>query len=138
MSAERFDRIEARLDGVQEHVSELQGQVSELQGQVSDLQGNVSQLQGDVSQLRGDVSHLQGDMSHLQDDVTDLKNGQARLEQKVHVLHEDVIDRIKALEPGAELKLAMQRESAALRERLERYEAENQDAHRYFKARLDK
>jgi len=68
-TAARFDRVEQRLD----------------------------RLETGQTDLKTDVAQLKADVDHLKTDVIDLKQGMAQLRNEMHVLHEDAIDRIRAI-----------------------------------------
>ena len=89
MSEEQFDRVEGRLDG---------------------LEGKVDVLQADVTVLKTDVVVLKSDVAGLKTEVVDLR-------RYVGVLHEDVIDRIKAIPDwSVELRREMREGFAEMRE----------------------
>ena len=107
MSEERFDRIEVRLDA--------------LDNGVVRLQHDVSKLQGDVVKLQGDVAILQGDMTELKTDVTGLRVEVRDVKHQMHVLHEEVLDRIAAIPDAREsLRLEIRAGFAEIREEFNR------------------
>jgi chromosome segregation ATPase len=73
---ERFDRIDTRLD--------------RLKAGQDDLRGDVKNLQAGQDSLRSDVRKLQADHGTLRTDLEDLGH-------EMRVLHDEVLDRIKAI-----------------------------------------
>jgi uncharacterized coiled-coil DUF342 family protein len=71
MSEERLERIEQELGG----------------------------LKTDVAGLKTDVGGLKGEVGGLREDMTKLQGGLKEFREQMLVLHEDTIDKIKALAP---------------------------------------
>ena len=92
MSEERLARIESKLDG---------------------LTGTVETLAGTVATLAEGQAHLQRGQEKLEARVGTLETGQDDLRRHMSVLHEDVIDKMRALDP-APLIAATERRLRAL------------------------
>jgi chromosome segregation ATPase len=73
---ERFDRIDSRLD--------------RLEAGQDDLRSDVKNLQAGQDSLRSDVRELRADHGTLRTDLEDLG-------RHMRVLHEEVLDRIRAI-----------------------------------------
>ena len=82
MSEERFDRLDAKF---------------------AVLTADVSALTTDVAVLKTDVAGLKTDVAGLKTDVAELRVGQVDLGHQMRLLHEDVIDRIKAIPDSREV-----------------------------------
>jgi DNA anti-recombination protein RmuC len=86
MSEERWDRIESKIDT--------------LTTDVGVLKADVGVLKTDVGVLKADVGRLDVGFAELQDNQVSLHVQLARLDQKVHVLHEANLDQFKLLAEG--------------------------------------
>jgi chromosome segregation ATPase len=86
MSEERWDRIESKIDT--------------LTTDVGVLKADVGVLKADVGVLKADVGRLDVGFAELQDNQVSLHLQLARLDQKVHVLHEANLDQFKLLAEG--------------------------------------
>lgn len=102
MSEERFDRLDARLDSVE-------ADVGKLKADVSVLKNDVSVLKTDVAVLKTDVAELKTDVSGLKHEVVDLR-------RHMGVLHEEVLDRFRALGEDDSLRREMRAGFAELRQ----------------------
>ncbi len=90
MSDDRLARIEGRLEELVVGQAELRTEVGGLRGDVAELKEDVGGLKVDVAELKEDVGELKSDVRRLDSRVDDVQ-------RHMHVLHEDVIDRIKGL-----------------------------------------
>ena len=99
MSEERFDRIEQRLE----------------------------QFDARFDQVNVRLDRLEAGQTELAAGQAELKAGQTELKHEMHVLHEDVIDRIKAVRPDgpswADMRQAFAQQDERLARRLDPLEA---------------
>jgi chromosome segregation ATPase len=130
VSEERFDRIERRLDGVA-------ADVAVLQTDVAVLKSDVAVLKVDVSELKTDVSELKTDVWELKAKVADNTTGIADLRRHMGVLHEEVLDRFRALAEDDSLRREMRAGFAELRQLLKDLTVVGDAADRRFAATLD-
>jgi chromosome segregation ATPase len=79
-----------------------QQRLERIDSTVQRLDEGFAVLRHDVDVLKVDVAELKVDVAELKDDVGDLKQGQDELRRHMLVLHEEVLDRIKALAPDLE------------------------------------
>jgi len=114
MSEERWDRIESKIDALTADVGVLKTDVGVLKTDVGVLKTDVGVLKADVGVLKVDVGVLNADVgvlkanvgrldvgfAELQDNQVSLHVQLARLDQKVHVLHEANLDQFKLLAEG--------------------------------------
>lgn len=107
MSEERFQRLEHKLDGVVADVSSLKADVSVLKTDVAELKTDVAELKTDVAVLKTDVSGLRADVSGLKTDGVSIQASIIDLGHQMRVLHEDVLDRIRAADPTEILRAEM-------------------------------
>jgi chromosome segregation ATPase len=103
MSGERFDRIESTLEVLKSDVKELRTDVSGLKSDVKELRTDVNGLKSDVKELRTDVNGLKTDVKELRTDMNGLKTDVTGLRHYMGVIHEDLIDRIRASAEPVEL-----------------------------------
>ena len=91
-----FDHITSERRNVENYVDnkieQVNTKVDALQKDVSTLKTDVSTLKTDVSTLKTDVSTLKADVSTLKADVSTLKVDMKRVENKVDVLTDAVIE----------------------------------------------
>jgi hypothetical protein len=151
MSEERFDRLENRVDAVAAGVAELKTDVAELKTGVAGLKTGVAELKTGVAGLKTDVAGLKTGVAGLKTSTAGLETGGASL--RVHVqantaaiaelrrhmgmLHEDVIDRIRALKEDDSLRREMRAGFAELRQLLTDHTVVGDAADRRFAATLD-
>ena len=109
MSEERFQRIEQKLDGVV----------------------------ADVAVLKTDVAVLKADVAGLKTDVGGLKTDVAALGNQMRVLHEDVIDRIRATDSTEILRAEMRSGFAEVLRALADHAVPGEAADRLFARVLD-
>jgi chromosome segregation ATPase len=81
-------------------VGVLKADVGALKADVGVLKADVSVLKADVGGLKADVGRLNVGFAELQDSQVSLHVQLARLDQKVHVLHEANLDQFKLLAEG--------------------------------------
>ena len=134
MSEEQLARIESKLDSLSGTVESLAGTVTTLvtgqarletqagtleTGQVR-LEAQVGRLEAGQARIETQVETLEAGQARLETQVETLEAGQARLEtaegdlrRHMHVLHENVIARMKASDP-APLIAATERRLRAL------------------------
>jgi chromosome segregation ATPase len=103
MSEERFDRIESTLEVLKSDVGQLRTDVTELRTDVNGLKVDVKELSTDVNGLKADVTELRTDVTGLKTDVTGLRTDVTGLRHYMGVIHEDLIDRIRASAEPVEL-----------------------------------
>jgi chromosome segregation ATPase len=156
----KTDVAELKTDvaGLKTDVAELKTDVAELKTDVAGLKTDVAGLKTDVAGLKTDVAELKTDVAGLKTDVAGLKTSTAGLETggaslRVHVqantaaiaelrrhmgmLHEDVIDRIRALKEDDSLRREMRAGFAELRQLLTDHTVVGDAADRRFAATLD-
>jgi len=105
---------EGRLTGIENNLTEIRGDVRVLKTDVQELKTDVQVLKTDVQVLKTDVQELRTDVQELRTDVRDLGH-------QMRVLHEDVIDRIKAIpDPTETIRREMRTGFAELREEMNR------------------
>ena len=94
---EELEKTNNRMDAMQKGISNLKSDVSTLKSDVSTLKSDVSTLKSDVSTLKSDVSTLKSDVSTLKSDVSILKEGQARIDNNVTTIADElgILDKIK-------------------------------------------
>src|SRR5262245_61805764 len=102
MSQEHFERIDNRLD--------------RLEGDVIALRVDVAGLKTDVGGLKTDVGSLKTDVAGLTAAVAALDIKQDDHARQMRVLHEDLVDRIKAIPTDGPTRAEMQRGFDTLRE----------------------
>jgi uncharacterized coiled-coil DUF342 family protein len=129
MSEERFERIEQRLDGLWVDMAEIKADVAELKTDVAELKTDVAGLKTDVAGLKTDVGGLKGAVTDLQRESRDLR---------IHmgVLHEDLVDRIKAIREDDSLRREMRAGFAELKQLLLDHAIPGDAADRHFAATL--
>ena len=106
MSEERLERIESKVAGLTDTMAGLTGMVAGLTDKVDGLTGRVDGLTDKVDGLTGKVDGLTDRFDGLTGTVATLVQGQTRLEtgmerlrHEMHVLHEDTLARIEAMDP---------------------------------------
>ena len=123
MSEDRLDKLEARLDA----------RFDELRREMHGLNDGLRQ------EMHGLGDGLRKEMHVLHDEAGRQMHAlHEDLGRQMRVLHEDTIDRISAMDSRAELRLEFRRGDGVLQEQIDHNELHNQDAHKFFKARLDK
>lgn len=90
MSGESFERIEHRLHRLETGQDALRADVAGLKSDVAELKADVGELKSDVAGLKSDVVGLKADVVGLKANVDDLG-------REMRVLHEDAVERIKAI-----------------------------------------
>jgi chromosome segregation ATPase len=143
MSKQQLDRMEGRLNETAGEVAGLRLKVDVFETKMDVLQTDVSGLKADVSGLKADVSGLKADVSGLKADVSGLKTEVSGLGERIEdvsrhmgVMHEDLIDRIKALDWREEARSDMHRNVAEVRVELAAHATTDGDAHRFFATSL--
>ena len=107
--------------------------------QLSRLDSRLDRVEGRIDRMADDIAVLQTDVGVLKTDVKDLKIGQARLEdrleevhQRMGVMHEDLVDKIKALGGDDGTRLEMRRTVGEVRREFAEHATLDDDAHRFF------
>jgi hypothetical protein len=93
MTDEPLARIESKLDA-------LTGTVETVAGTVATLVEGQAHLQRGQAKLEAGQAKLEVGQAKLGARVGALETGQDDLRRHMHVLHEDVIDKMRALDPG--------------------------------------
>lgn len=142
MSEERLIRIESKLDlfiedqidlkrrtvdyrpgqaELRAEVSDLKAGVAELRTDVNDLKVGVAELRVDVNELKAGVAEIRADVAELRIEVKDIQAGQVDLgaafvdlRRYVGVLHEEALNRIRAIGQDDGLRQEMRRGFAEL------------------------
>ena len=87
--------------------------------------------------IDGQLARLEGDVATLKSDVAGLKTEVVDLRRHMSVLHEDVIDRIRAQAEDDSLRREMQAGFAEIRHLLQNHVVVGDAADRRFALRLD-
>jgi chromosome segregation ATPase len=117
MSEERLARIEAKVDRLEGDVGGLRGEVGGLRSEVGGLRGEVGELRSDVETLKTGQGKLGVGLEELRVGVEELRVGHQELRigqerlwtevidlrRHMGVLHEEVLENIKALAPDPAL-----------------------------------
>ncbi|HEY2907095.1 MAG TPA: hypothetical protein VGJ29_14425 [Vicinamibacterales bacterium] len=109
----RLERIEDRLETVVTGQAELRADMRELRTGHTELRADVGELRAGHEALRADVRELKTGYAELRKSVDDVRH-------EMHVLHEDVLDRIAALPTDVVTHAQMQRGLDELEERIGR------------------
>ena len=118
MLEERLTGIENGLNDIRADVRELRTDAAQLHEGQAALRTDVAELREGQAELRTDVAGLHSDVRELRTDVEELRTGQVVLgaglnhlrarvgdiDHQMRVLHEDVIDRIKAIPDPTEAR----------------------------------
>ena len=97
-------------------VAELKAGQAELKADVAELKTGQAELRADVAELKTGQAELRSDVTELKTSVGRLESGQDELRRHMHVLHEDVVDRIKAIPTNGPTRAEMTRGFEELRE----------------------
>ncbi|HXT70410.1 MAG TPA: hypothetical protein VN700_11675 [Vicinamibacterales bacterium] len=129
MSDERFVAIEQRLDSVDRSINNLSNRVGHVEVNLTSRMDRLeSELGGRMDRLEGELGEridcldrqLGGRMDRLEGDLGGLGGQIERLATHMHVLHEDLVDRIKALAPDFQpLRREFMRADDKLRDELD-------------------
>jgi chromosome segregation ATPase len=118
MSEELLVRIEATLGQLVVGQARLEDNAAKLEGRFDNLEGRFAILEGRFDRLEGRVDKLEGRFDKLEEC---LETGLQDLGHQMRILHEDVIDRIKALsDPSDMLRREMNARDEELPEDLTR------------------
>jgi len=104
--------------------------------QLNQMATRLDTVADDVAALKTDVAQLKTDVAGLKVDVARLENRLEELGRYMLVLHEDVIDRLKAADPHEGLRLEMRAGFAEIRQLFSEHLIQDGDAHRYFAGQL--
>lgn len=114
MSEERLTKIESSLTEIRSDVHGLRTDVQEIRTDIQEIRTDVRELRTDVQELRAGQNELRADFTTLRTEVRDMGH-------LMRVLHEDVIECIKAIpDPTETIRREMKAGFAELREEMNR------------------
>ena len=89
-----LDHITSERQKIENYVHE---ELEKTNNRMDAMQKGISTLKSDVSTLKSDVSTLKSDVSTLKSDVSILKEGQARIDNNVTTIADElgILDKIK-------------------------------------------
>jgi exonuclease VII small subunit len=102
MGNTRLDRIAERLD--------------HIEGRLDRVEAGQTRLESGQAQLESGQAKLESGQAKLESGQAKLESGQDELRRHMYVLHEDVIDRIKAIPTDGPTKAEMKQGFDELRE----------------------
>ncbi len=116
MSEERFVQIEQKLDRVEQRVDRVEQKLDHVAADVEVLKADMVEVKSDLRGVAGRVEDL---------------------DRHMHVLHEEAMDRIRALGEHDTLRAEMRSEFKSLRDVLTQHIALSDVTDRRFVRRLD-
>ena len=118
----RFDGVDSRLAGVESRLDVLDGRVGRIESKVDALDGRVDGIDSKIEVLDGRVEQLAQDLRQEMHEMgQDLRNRLDEGQRYMHVLHEELVERITALAPDfGPIRREVRGEIAELRESTDR------------------
>jgi chromosome segregation ATPase len=137
MSEERFVQIEQKLDRVEQRVERVEQKVDRLEQRVERVEQKVDRLEQRVERVEQRVERVDQKVDRLAADVSTVAVRLEDLDRHMHVLHEEAMDRIRALGEHDTLRAEMRSEFKSLRDVLTQHIALSDATDRRFVRRLD-
>jgi chromosome segregation ATPase len=137
MSEERFVQVEQRLDRVEQRLDRVEQRLDHVEQRLNHVEQRLDRVEQRLDRVEQKLDQVEQKVDRLAADVSTVAERLEDLHRHMLVLHEDVIDRIRAIGEHHTLRPEMQAEDKALRDTLTQHIALSDATDRRFVRRLD-
>jgi chromosome segregation ATPase len=137
MPEERFIQIEQRLDRVEQRLDQVERRLDRVEQRLDQVEQRLDRVEQRLDQVEQRLDRVEQKVDRLAVDVSTIAGRLEDLHRHMLVLHEDVIDRIRAIGEHDTLRAEMRSEFKVLRDTLTQHIALSAATDRRFVHRLD-